>query len=103
MWLTTGSILATFNIGKPLDGNGNPIEVSGEIDSGNIWYAFICAQSINSTDLDALATISRSSAQLHPAPKKLRESSEIRRLRKLRDTFFHAEQLAPFYFVNLEI
>lgn len=67
---------------------------------GMLLYA---RELINSTDLDALATISRSSAQLHPAPKKLRESSEIRRLRKLRDTFFHAEQLAPFYFVNLEI
>ena len=44
MWLTVGSILATFNIGKPLDGSGKPLEVSGEIDSGNIWYARVYAR-----------------------------------------------------------
>lgn len=40
MWLTVGSVLATFNIGKPLDANGKTIEVPGDVDSGMIWYAF---------------------------------------------------------------
>lgn len=38
MWLEVGSILATFNIQKAVDANGNPIEVSGEVDSGILWY-----------------------------------------------------------------
>ena len=43
---------------------------------------------INLTDLDALATLSRSSVQSHPALKKPNRSSEIRRIRELGDISF---------------
>ena len=43
IWLMVGSILVTFNIGKLLDGDGKSFEMLGEIDSGNIWYVYICA------------------------------------------------------------
>lgn len=44
MWLTAGSIIATFNVGKAIDASGAVIEPTGEYVEGMarcVLYAFI--------------------------------------------------------------
>ncbi|KAJ7741432.1 cytochrome P450, partial [Mycena maculata] len=58
MYIVVATILATFNISAALDGNGNPIEPSGEYRSGMLRYpkAFECTIKPRSADTAALVS-----------------------------------------------
>lgn len=40
VWLTAGSILASFSIEKAIDADGNLIEPSGEYINEFLWWVF---------------------------------------------------------------
>ncbi|THG97876.1 hypothetical protein EW026_g4215 [Hermanssonia centrifuga] len=56
VWLTVASILATFDIEKPTDEHGQPIEPSGAYTSGTISYPlpFKCVFKVRSADAESL-------------------------------------------------
>lgn len=60
MWLTAAPILATFNFDKPLDDNGNPsrCQESSTLGISGMFINLYAQESVNLTDLDALAILS---------------------------------------------